>query len=200
LRKQRIFHGEGVPLRKDQAQAPSRTKFLDKKAGKTVYQTYHTFTLYIKGIVMDWLDRMLGGIKRVLFRFDEILHVIVALLLIALVLCMAFYTITHFNVYSPVMVLKVIDDIMLMLIILELLWPVLRFLRKEPFSLGPFIYVGIISGVRRILSIEAKASIEHIQDSYHLIEIGVSVGVVLVLAVTLLLYQKSRKDCPFQDE
>ncbi len=149
---------------------------------------------------MDWMDRVLGAVKRVLFRFDEILHVIVALLLIALVLCMAFYTITHFKVYSPVMVLKVIDDIMLMLIILELLWPVLRFLRKEPFSLGPFIYVGIISGVRRILSIEAKASIEHMQGYYHLIEIGVSVGVVLILAITLLLYQKSRKDCPFQDE
>ncbi len=143
---------------------------------------------------MGKLDRGLEIFKRVLFRFDEVLHIIVAILLIVLVLCMVFYTVTHFKAYSPKMVLVVIDDIMLMLIILELLWPVLRFLRKEPFSLGPFIYVGIISGVRRILYIEAEASIEHAKDYYHLLEIGVSVGVVLLLAITLLLYRKSMKN------
>jgi len=139
---------------------------------------------------MDKIDQVLLKFKRLLFKLDEILHIIVAILLIALVFSIAFYTVTHFVVYSPKMVLKIVDDIMLMLIILELLWPVLRFLRKEKFSLSPFIYVGIISGVRRILTIEARASIEHLQSYYHLAEIGVSVGVVLILGVTLLLYRK----------
>lgn len=142
---------------------------------------------------MDKIDRMLVTFKRLLFKLDEILHIIVAILLIALVFCIAFYTVTHFVVYSPKMVLKIVDDIMLMLIILELLWPVLRFLRKEKFSLSPFIYVGIISGVRRILTIEARASIEHLQSYYLLAEIGVSVGVVLILGVTLLLYKRAEK-------
>lgn len=149
---------------------------------------------------MNRFERWMQSFLRVLFRFDIILHILVAILLIALVLSMAFYTVTHFRVYSPKMVLSVIDDVMLMLIILELLWPVLRFLRKEPFSLSPFIYVGIISGVRRILSIEAAASIEHARDYYQLAEIGVSVGVVLILAITLVLYERSRKDSAFEDE
>lgn len=88
---------------------------------------------------MRKLDQTLEATKRLLFRLDEILHIVVAILLIALVFSMAFYTVTHFKVYSPKMVLKVIDDIMLMLIILELLWPVLRFLRRKAFSLSPFI-------------------------------------------------------------
>jgi len=140
---------------------------------------------------MDKIDQVLSKFKRLLFKLDEILHIIVAILLIALVFSIAFYTVTHFVVYSPKMVLKIVDDIMLMLIILELLWPVLRFLRKERFSLSPFIYVGIISGIRRILTIEARASVEHLQGYYDLAEIGVSVGVVLILGVTLLLYRKA---------
>ncbi len=149
---------------------------------------------------MKRFEAWLKSFMKILFRFDIILHIIVAILLIALVLSMVFYTVTHFKVYSPKMVLEVINDVMLMLIILELLWPVLRFLRKEPFSLGPFIYVGIISGIRRILTIEAAESIEHSKDFFHLAEIGVSVGVVLVLAITLFLYEKSRKVNPLKDE
>ncbi len=142
---------------------------------------------------MSKLSHVLEAVKHLLFRLDEILHIVVAILLIALVFSMAFYTVTHFKVCSPETVLKVIDDIMLMLIILELLWPVLKFLRKENFSLSPFIYVGIISGVRRILTIEARASIEHLEGYYHFVEIGVSVGVILILGVTLLLYESTRR-------
>ena len=140
---------------------------------------------------MHRFESFLELMKRILQHLDEILHIMIAFLLAALVFCMAFYTITHFKAFSPEAALPIIDDIMLMLIILELLWPVLRFLRKERFSLSPFIYVGIISGVRRILTIEAKASIGHHQSYYSLIEIGVSVGVVLVLGVVLLLYERA---------
>ncbi len=131
--------------------------------------------------------------KKILHQLDELLHILIAFLLVALVFCMAVYTVTHFRAFSPEAVLPIIDDIMLMLIILELLWPVLRFLRRERFSLSPFIYVGIISGVRRILAIEAKASISHHQSYYSLIEIGVSVGVVLVLGIVLWIYEKARQ-------
>ncbi len=137
------------------------------------------------------MNRFIGVLKKVLHRLDEILHIVIAFLLVALVCCMAFYTVTHFKAFTPEAVLTIIDDIMLMLIILELLWPVLKFLRRERFSLSPFIYVGIISGVRRILTIEAKASISHHQGYYSLIEIGVSVGVVLVLGIVLLLYERA---------
>ncbi|RTZ93208.1 MAG: hypothetical protein DSY91_02485 [Deltaproteobacteria bacterium] len=142
---------------------------------------------------MHKFDSFLDFMKKLLHHLDEILHILIAFLLVALVFCMAFYTITHFKAFSPEAALPIIDDIMLMLIILELLWPVLRFLRRERFSLSPFIYVGIISGVRRILAIEAKASISHQQSTYSLIEIGVSVGVVLVLGIVLLIYEKARQ-------
>ncbi len=148
---------------------------------------------------MNGFKTFLNFTRKVLHHLDEILHILIAFMLVGLVFCMAYYTITHFKAFTPEAALPIIDDIMLMLIILELLWPVLKFLRREKFSLSPFIYVGIISGVRRILTIEAKASIAHHESYYSLIEIGVSVGVVLVLGVVLLLYEKAG-ECRIDEE
>jgi uncharacterized membrane protein (DUF373 family) len=146
------------------------------------------------------INRVLSGLKTVLHRLDEFLHIIIAFLLVAIAFSVAFYTISHFKVYSPAMALTIIDDIMLMLIILELLWPVLKFLRREKFSLSPFIYVGIMSGVRKILTLEAKSSIEHLHGYYYLIEIGVSAAVVLALGIVLLIYAKAKKSGMLEDD
>lgn len=44
------------------------------------------------------------------------------------------------------------------LIILELRWIVLMFLKKQKFILGPFLAISISAAVRRILLIEAQTS------------------------------------------
>lgn len=96
--------------------------FLAKDSLKRYIKYNYAFVFNQKGArIMSKLSHVLETVKHFLFRLDEVLHVVVAILLIALVFSMAFYTVTHFKVYSPEMVLKVIDDIILMLIILELL-------------------------------------------------------------------------------
>ncbi|MFC1769445.1 phosphate-starvation-inducible PsiE family protein [Nitrospirota bacterium] len=81
---------------------------------------------------------------------------------------------------------------LLILIILELLWTVIRFLKKKKFILGPFFSIGIIAALRRILLIEAQTSTSAHVDIAKLYEIGLSAGVVLVLMIAYWIESKSQ--------
>jgi len=89
--------------------------------------------------------------------------------------------------------LLAVNNVLLALIFLEILWPVVRFIQKKPFRLHPFIYVGIISSTRRILLIEAEHSVVSraahegpaALDWQTAVSLGVNVGVILILAVAL---------------
>jgi uncharacterized membrane protein (DUF373 family) len=90
--------------------------------------------------------------------------------------------------------LHVLNDVLLVLIVMELMWPIIRFLKREPFTLNPFLYIGIISCIRRILLIEAEHSIVSQAADYKaeletlwpvLVEMGTNVFIILILAVAL---------------
>ena len=82
---------------------------------------------------------------------------------------------------------------LLALIVLEILWTVNRFLKKKKFLLGPFLSIGVIAGVRRILLIEAQTSlVEHVEIT-KLYEIGVSAMVVLVMMIAYYISLKAQK-------
>jgi hypothetical protein len=92
--------------------------------------------------------------------------------------------------------LQVLNDVLLVLIIMELMWPIIRFLKREPFILNPFLYIGIISCVRRILLLEAEHSMVAKAAGHApgwanlwpvLAELGANVVVILVLAISLRL-------------
>jgi len=100
--------------------------------------------------------------RKYLIKIDMVLHVVAALLLLiacALILYFAFV-----NILNPTRssIIALVNDVLLALIILELLWTVVRFLKKQKFLLGPFLAIGIIAGVRRIPLIESQTSLmEH---------------------------------------
>lgn len=135
-------------------------------------------------------------LRRLLIIADDLIHFVIALILLccaALILVTTIPNLVHLDTRS---ILHVLNDILLALIIMELMWPVVRFLRREPFSLNPFLYVGIISSTRRILLIEAEHStLTRLSGSNAdwinlwpvLVELGANVSVIFVLAVTLRL-------------
>lgn len=131
--------------------------------------------------------------RKGLVRIDMFFHVIAALLLFAacgFVLYYAFLNALHPSLDSMV---NLVNDVLLALIILELLWTVIRFLKKQKFLLGPFLAIGIIAAVRRILLIEAQASfMEHV-PAEKLYEIGLSAVVIIILMVAYYLSVKAQK-------
>ncbi len=134
-------------------------------------------------------------LRRLLIAADDLIHFAVA---VTLMICAALILIrTIPNLIHPdsTAILHVLNDVLLALIVLELMWPIVRFLKREAFSLNPFLYIGIISSTRRILLIEAEHSLAaRITNGPDwqamwpvLVELGVNVGIILVLAIALRL-------------
>ena len=85
-------------------------------------------------------------------------------------------------------IIKLISDLLLVLIIMEVLSTVTHYLKSHATSLRPFLFIGIISATRGILSIGARLSIETVtgNDFYQtMIELGVNALVILALGITL---------------
>ncbi len=85
-----------------------------------------------------------------------------------------------------------INDGLLALIIMEILWTIVRYLGKQEFSLNPFLFIGIIAGIRRLLSIEAELSLGHTPDVLtSTIELGVVALIILILVFAYYLANKA---------
>jgi uncharacterized membrane protein (DUF373 family) len=131
--------------------------------------------------------------RRGLVKADMVLHVVAALLLLAACGFIFYYAILNLANPTRDSIIHLINDVLLALIILELLWTVIRFLKKQKFVLAPFLAIGIIAAVRRILLIEAQTSfMEHVPNE-KLYEIGLSAFVVITLMVAYYLSVKSQK-------
>ncbi len=133
-------------------------------------------------------------LRQLLIGVDDLIHFAVAMVLAicgGLILIRTIPNLLHPDIKT---LLHVLNDVLLVLIVTELMWPIIRFLKREPFTLNPFLYIGIISCIRRILLIEAEHSIVSQAADYKaelenlwpvLAEMGAYVFIILLLAVAL---------------
>mgnify|MGYP001584675862 CR=1 FL=1 len=132
--------------------------------------------------------------RKLLILADDIVHVVVAVFLVAAALLMLGYAAKNFVDISIVSILHVVNDVLFVLIIAEVLWTIIRYLRREEFSLAPFLFIGIISSVRRILFIDAEMSMGTSEQSFNenIIELGIHVTIVFILVVAYYLVRRAR--------
>src|SRR5713226_7089731 len=62
-------------------------------------------------------------------------------------------------------IIQFVSDLLLVLIIMEVLGTVTHYLQSHTTSLRPFLFIGIVSATRGILSIGARLSVESVQRS-----------------------------------
>ena len=94
-------------------------------------------------------------------------------------------------------IIKLVSDLLLVLIIMEVLSTVIHYLKSHATSLRPFLFIGIISATRGILSIGARLSVEAVKpdDFYRsMIELGVNALAILALGITLKLLGRMADD------
>lgn len=91
--------------------------------------------------------------------------------------------------------LRLLNDLLLVIILLELFRTVLGYLHSDRVRLEPFLHVGIIASVRRILT--GGAEFSHLPTMpeeafrYYIIDMGLHVVVIFVLIIALFLLRKS---------
>ena len=130
--------------------------------------------------------------RRLLVKIDMVFHILAAVLLLIACCFIFYYAILNILEPSRNAIIHLVNDVLLALIILELLWTVIRFLKKQKFSLAPFLAIGIIAAIRRILLVEAQTSfMEHVPDE-KLYEIGLSAGVVILLMISYYIAVKAQ--------
>jgi uncharacterized membrane protein (DUF373 family) len=131
--------------------------------------------------------------RKILVKADIIFHILAAILLLGACGFIFFYAVLNLATPTRDSIIHLVNDVLLALIILELLWTVIRFLKKQKFILAPFLAIGIIAAVRRILLIEAQTSfMEHVPTE-KLYEIGLSAFVVITLMIAYYLSVKANK-------
>jgi uncharacterized membrane protein (DUF373 family) len=137
---------------------------------------------------------LICSIRKMLIFADDVVHVLVAVALLASAVFMLIFTATNFSSISVSSTLLVINDVLFVLIIMELLWTVIRYLKRQEFSLKPFLAIGIISSLRRILMLEAQMSMNAHADWQPMIELGISTGIVFVLVIAYYLMNRVDKE------
>ena len=138
-------------------------------------------------------SKIVERFRRGIITVNLVFHVVAALMLLVACGFILYYGILNVLHPSRESIIHLINDVLLALIVLELLWTVNRFLKKQKFLLGPFLAIGVIAGVRRILLIEAQTSLmEHVEIE-KLYEIGLSAAVVLILMLAYYISVKAQK-------
>jgi len=139
-------------------------------------------------------NHIICKIRRLLIYADDVVHVLVAVALLLSALFMLLFTATNFAEINVSSILLVINDVLFVLIIMELLWTVIRYLKRQEFSLKPFLAIGIISSLRRILMLEAQMSMKEHAEYFQLWELGISTTIVFVLVLAYYFITKVDKE------
>jgi uncharacterized membrane protein (DUF373 family) len=91
--------------------------------------------------------------------------------------------------------ITLLNDLLFVIILLELFRTVLGFLQSDRIRLEPFLHVGIIASVRRILTAGAEFSHQDVVPEeifrHYLLDMTLHVFVILVLMVALYLHRKA---------
>lgn len=138
------------------------------------------------------MSKIVETFRKGIVKFDVVFHIVAAIMFLIACGFILFYGALNVLHPSRESIIHMINDVLLALIVLELLWTVNRFLKHQKFLLGPFLAIGIIAGVRRILLIEAQTSFVERVEIEKLYEIGVSALVVLILVIAYYIPIKAQ--------
>ena len=137
-------------------------------------------------------SKILANVKRTLVITEDIINIFVAIIfaLVAILLGIKIFTQDfHASVEG---IITLINDALLILIIKELLWTVIRFLGRHRFNIESYLFVGMIAGIRKILSLEANSTFHAKQlEMTQIWELSTMAGIILVLSLAYLLIKKA---------
>lgn len=97
----------------------------------------------------------------------------------------------------PQTVVAAIDGVLVVIILLDIAHTVLAHLRSSKFPIRPFLAIGVLAGVRDILSASARltfgSSTQGSDFTHTVISLALGVGVVVMLSVALVLLRESTR-------
>ncbi len=139
------------------------------------------------------------GIARGYTLVEDVVYLGLGLLIAGVVLVLLVHGFVEFGRAAlggavPTNLIGLLDRILLVLLLVELLYTVQVSFREHALVPQPFLLVGLISAIRRVLVLTAELGERHEQprpDTALLVtELGVLAALILALAVALVLLRK----------
>jgi uncharacterized membrane protein (DUF373 family) len=135
-------------------------------------------------------------LQRLLQLVEDGIHILVAALLVVVAVLLVVDTTR--GLVSQLMrpydalslVLTVLDKTLVLFIVAELLHTVRITIQKRTLDAGPFLVVGLIAGIRRVLIVTAQAE-RSFQWNPQGIELVILIMLILVMAVAILVWRRA---------
>lgn len=130
-----------------------------------------------------------------LYLAEDLAYYFIAFILFFSATALIGITVMHLTKgLTTINILNVVNDVLLVVIILEIFSTVLLYLTERRISLTPFILIGVISSIRRILMVSAMMSVQENMSAEFfdrsIKELVVSTSIVLALIAAYFLLSK----------
>lgn len=138
----------------------------------------------------------LEKLEKVIYIIAGVLLVVAAFAMLGKAVVALFSSFSHSTARE--MALRLLDDLLLVLMLVEILHTILVSLKTHVLKTEPFLAVGLIAAVRRILIITVEAA--HIADlsdvvfERTMVEISILTVLILLLVVSIYLVRKKAPD------
>lgn len=137
---------------------------------------------------------------KVLGQIEVAIYIVASLLLSAAAFIVFGYAVVEFYnaaVHTSMItgVIKLLENLLLALMLVELLYTVIVSIETRSLMAEPFLVVGLVAAVRRILTISVEGA--HLMESdlerfsWVLYEIGLLAVLILILVVSIYILRKS---------
>ncbi len=132
----------------------------------------------------DWLRKL-----------SDLFHIVIAISLLISATMILVNAFTHFKSFASDSVSHLINEILFVLIVMEIFITVITYLREHRVTFQPFLVVGIIASIRKILTVEAHLSVEEEigREVFvrSMVDLGVNTGIVFILVFSFYLLSKA---------
>jgi uncharacterized membrane protein (DUF373 family) len=95
------------------------------------------------------------------------------------------------NLTAIKIIIELISKTLLLLMIIEILSTVKISITQHILSCQPFLVIGMIAAVRRLLVISVEIAYVHDMFYYYIIEMGILISLVLIFVFSLTLLRKN---------
>lgn len=126
---------------------------------------------------------------------EDFIYSIVALLLIASALLLIYNEVLTFpkvfyQANQVIVIIEIISKTLLLIMVLEILYTIRITIRDHVLCAEPFLIVGLIAAIRRILIISVETAYFQEKINMYMFEISVLSGMILIFVVSIILLKK----------
>ncbi len=126
---------------------------------------------------------------------ENVIYFIVALLLVASAILLVYNEILSFPAFFKAenqvqTIIEIISKTLLLIMVLEILYTIRITIKEHVLCAEPFLIVGLIAAIRRILIISVETAYYQEKINMYMLEISVLSGMILIFVISLVLLRK----------